>query len=91
MMPGTHTYVRRLYLYSYVGIEHAAAAVELVVWGYEVYPAQQTQPGPRHRDSHRVPAPCPPAKEGLRRRRRSLTTNPWTETPAMELNRLTLG
>ena len=29
----------------------AAAAAELVLWGYEVYPAQQTQLGPPHRES----------------------------------------
>ena len=44
----------RKYVYIRVlvcGIVHTAAAVELVVWGYELYPAQQTQPGPRHRES----------------------------------------
>ena len=39
----------------------------------------------------RVPAPCPRARGGLRRRRRSLTTNPWLETPAMELSRFSPG
>ena len=33
----------------YVGIVHTAAAAELVVWGYEVNPARQTQQGPPHR------------------------------------------
>ena len=45
-----YTYVRRLCMSSYVGIVHTAA-VELVVWGYEVYLAQQTKPGPRNRES----------------------------------------
>ena len=37
---------------SYVGIVHtAAAAVELVVCSYQLYPPQQTQPGPRHQES----------------------------------------
>ena len=71
----------------YVEIVHAAAA-ELVVWDYEVYPEQQTHQGPplRERYSYRRPGSCPPAKEGPPRRRRSLTTNLWTETPAMELD-----
>ena len=44
---------------------HPAAAAELVVWGYEVYPAQQTLPGPPPlRESHRVPESCPAAKKG---------------------------
>ena len=39
-----------MYEYSYVGMVHDAAAVNLVVSDYVVwvYPAQQTQPGPRH-------------------------------------------
>ena len=37
----------------YVGIVHTVAAAELVVWGYEVYPAQQTT-----RTPHREPS-CP--------------------------------
>ena len=40
-----------MYEHSYVGIVDTAAAVELVVWGYELYTAQQTQPGPKHRVS----------------------------------------
>ena len=35
----------------YLGIVHTAAAAELVVWGYGVHPAQQTQLGPPHRES----------------------------------------
>ena len=36
----------------YAATVHTAAAAELVVWGYEVRQAQQTQPGPPHRESH---------------------------------------
>ena len=28
-----------------------AGAADLVLWGYEVYSAQRTQPGPPHRES----------------------------------------
>ena len=63
----------------------AAAAAELSAWGYKVYPAQHTLKRTTT-PSHRVPGSCPPAKEGPPRRRRSLTTNPWTETAAMELD-----
>ena len=38
-----------------VAIVHTAAAAELVVWGDEVHPAKQTQPGPPQREIHRVP------------------------------------
>ena len=34
-----------------VEIVRTAAAAELVVWAYEVYPARETQPGPPHRES----------------------------------------
>ena len=53
-------------MYSYVGIVHTAAAVKFVNWGYEVYPPQQTQPGPRHRENHRVPAPPHQRRKGLK-------------------------
>ena len=61
MLPGIYVCID-----VYVGIVHAAA-VERIVWVYEVYLAQQTQPGPPHRES--VPVLSrPPAKEGPRRR-----------------------
>ena len=59
----------------YAATVHTAAAAELVVWGYEVRQAQQTQPGPPHRESHSVSVGCPPAKKGPSRRRQSVTTN----------------
>ena len=48
MIPGTCTSM-------YAGIVHAAAAAELVVWGHEVHPKQQTQAGPPHRENHKSP------------------------------------
>ena len=59
----------------FVGSVHTAADAELVVWGYEVYSAQQTQTGSPHRESRSVPASCLPAKKGSPRRRKPLTTN----------------
>lgn len=38
-----------------VGIVHTAAAAELAVWGYEVYPAQRSRRTTTHTDSHTVP------------------------------------
>ena len=61
-----------------VRIVHAvvAAAAELVVWGHEVYPALQTQPGPPHRESYVVSLYyVPPAKKGPPKSRRPFTTN----------------
>ena len=49
----THYVVRKICMsFSDVGFFGTGAAV---VWGYEVYPAQQTQPGPQHRARHRSP------------------------------------
>ena len=99
-IPGTRTYVYytsgSLCIYSYNactrmwGCTHCCCRWSRRVW-LRALPAQQTQPGPRHRQSQESLHPVPSAKEGPRWSRRSMTTNPWTETPAMELNRLTLG
>ena len=54
----------------HVGLVHAAAAAaELVMRGYKVYPAQQTQPGPPHRVIS-VPVSVSTSEEGRPRRRK---------------------
>ena len=59
----------------YVATVHTAAAAELVVWSYEVYPTQQTlQPGPRHRESHKSPCTMS-ASEGRASKKAKIVDN----------------